>query len=144
LVDKNYFNITWILWIFYTIASCVVISLHHDLPLASKIYYAAGEHWLAGQPIYQVNTEFLYFPQTAIFYSYLVSIPQWLYEFAWRFMALGLISLGLYRTARMNDFGAHPKYFFIMSLSTMLLGFIAAVTGELDLLVTAGMLLAAA
>lgn len=144
MTDKHYFNLTWILWFIYTLTACVIISVYHDLPLASKLYYTAGEHWLAGKPIYEANNHFLYFPQTAIVYSYITHIPQWIYDLAWRFIAFGLISLGLYRVARMNDFGAQPKYFFIMSVVTMFLGFIAAITGALDLLVIAGMLLAAA
>ncbi len=145
-MDKSHYQKTsFYLWITYILLSIVfTVFFQNDITSDTSTYFQAGRHWLMGLPLYQMNKPFLYFPHTALIYSWLSDIPQSVYKILFPLITLAMICRGLYRIAMMNLHGALPTYFFGMSIAVMLLGFVAVLKGNLDLLITGLMLLAVA
>lgn len=139
-----YVKYTHCLWLCYVLVICFLVLFSKSIHFASVTYFQAGENWLAGKPLYNSSqTAFIYFPAAAILYSLLEKIPHALYEVLFRIFTLGLLWCGLFRFSKLNPLGQAPCFFFIMSVVTMILGFEAALTGQLNILIIDGMLLTA-
>lgn len=106
-------------------------------------YRAAVENWFAGEPLYNMSGHgFLYFPQAALVFAPWAMLPHLATELVWRWSIIGVLALSVARLTRlMNGDG---RWYFVLSISTALMGWGCARNGQSTILMTGLMILAAA
>ena len=106
-------------------------------------YQSAVVHWFAGEPLYSMEGHgFLYLPQAALTFAPWAMLPHTASELVWRWCMVGVLAASCIRLTRL--LGGDDRWFFAISVSSVVLAWGCARNGQSTLLITGLMILAAA
>ncbi len=106
-------------------------------------YQSAVVHWFAGEPLYSMEGHgFLYLPQAALTFAPWAVLPHTASELVWRWCMIGVFAASCIRLTRL--LGGDDRWFFAISVSSVVLAWGCARNGQSTLLITGLMILAAA
>ncbi|MFT5113503.1 MAG: alpha-1,2-mannosyltransferase [Parasphingorhabdus sp.] len=130
----------WLLFLLYLVLNR--LDNGHGEAEVFKIYLDAANRWLDAKPLYNGNgTDFIYFPQAAIFFIPFTYIEPEYSGILWRILNTGIYALGVYRLSQVARQYSRLDQFLLISVVSILMGASAAKLGQLTLLVTGLMML---
>lgn len=144
------------LWLIVAFLGCLYVVQHHfSIFSVSSVYFYAGLHWMTGQPLYNfLGTEFIYLPQSAIFYVPFSLLPFPVEELVWRCFSILVFSCSLFKFSEWitNSLTTLPAFssptltkyinknhfvFIIISIVTIPLSITIAQDGQMHLIIMA-------
>ncbi|MGI9275547.1 MAG: glycosyltransferase family 87 protein [Endozoicomonas sp.] len=125
--------------------ACLVVWKCIDDPTGRTVadnYLEGARRWLNEDNVYYGPRGFLYLPEFAFLYSFLVPLPLWLSEAAGRLLQLGVLVSGLFAFSRFMGKPGEKSFFPLMSLVVFPVCFSSIRNGQTNIAILGFMLLA--
>jgi Glycosyltransferase family 87 len=143
---SRYRQFSWWSWlaltgvVTFTVVMSIVMGQERSV---TPSYQSAVVNWFAGEPLYSMEGHgFLYLPQAALTFAPWAMLPHTPSELVWRWCMIGVLGASCLRLTRLV--GGDDRWFFAISLSSVVLAWGCARNGQSTLLITGLMILAAA
>jgi hypothetical protein len=90
-------------WAAFVVGVTITTLLHPDRHNVVPVYHAAAARWWQGQPMYGPGIHgFLYLPSFAVLFAPFAALGSPLDDLLWRWAGFALLTLALYRLARLT------------------------------------------